>query len=118
MKNSILCPSCNLEIDVQYVLAQKLEQEIKNKYVSENASKQKEFSQKEALLKQKEKELINQEQKQKEQLENQVQERLKQETVVVKKRLQKELENEQSEAINKIQLELYEKNKIFKIKRS
>jgi hypothetical protein len=114
MSNTINCPNCNVEIDVQDILAHQLEDEIRVKYQNQLLAEKKQFEEKEqALLQQK----LEFEAKKKQ--ENELfQERLEQQLRVDRKALEDKLKakllEENADQMLSLQKELREKSEQVK----
>jgi len=120
-KNTIKCPNCQTEVDVNKILYYQLEDELKKKNFEEQKkikkeSERKEKEYKKALdsLKAKEESIKAQEEKFEEALKRATKEQLKREKKKLHDELKKELESEQNESMALLQKELNEKSEQVK----
>lgn len=110
----IKCPNCGTSIDVQDILAQQLEEEIKQKYQSQLADEQKKVADQEQKLRN-EKEAFDLKKKQENELfQEKLQQQLKEERKSIEDKIKAKLTEEQSEQFQALQKELNEKSEQIK----
>ncbi|WP_324172092.1 DUF2130 domain-containing protein [Sulfurimonas sp.] len=116
-KTTIKCPNCNTDIDVNDILYHQLEDELKQKNISEQKklrdeveAKRKEYKQAFDTLKVQEEAIKEQQEKFDEELKKATQLQLKIEKQKLQESIKKELQEEQSESIALLKKELDEKS--------
>lgn len=114
MSNTIQCPNCSHEIDVQDVLSHKLEHEIRQKYIHENALKEKAYLEKEAQIEAERKKLQEEKTKQEQLFQSELKKAIADREAKLKAELVKSIQEEQEEAYQKMQEELNVKNEQLK----
>jgi len=107
MSNTINCPHCNTEINVEEALSHKLEQDIKLKNTKDLAKKQQELDKALSGIK-------NREDAVEKAIESQVLERVQSERSKLHTSIKKQVESEQSEAMELLKNELKEKSEVTK----
>jgi len=110
MSNSINCPNCNHEIDVNDVIYHQVEDQLKNQMKQEQLRYKEELNKEQAKLKAQQEALEAERQKQDDLINQSVAEKVKAERM----RLQKQLEDEQSDRIKLMQDELDNKSQKLK----
>lgn len=109
-ENKIDCPNCGNEIDVQDILYHQVDAQLKKKYQDELAKEKENFNVQFSELKAQKKSLDEQKKKQQEEIDKQVSDQVKASELVLKKKLQQEAEQEQSEALSSLKQELNDKS--------
>ena len=113
-KNTIKCPSCESQIDVNKILYHQLEDELKQKNLMDKQKLEKENKKREDALEKKLEMLQAKEEKFEEALTKATKEQLKREKQKLHKELKRELLLEQSESMALLQKELNEKSEQVK----
>ena len=113
-KNTIKCPSCESQIDVNKILYHQLEDELKQKNLMDKQKLEKENKKREDVLEKKLEMLQAKEEKFEEALTKATKEQLKREKQKLHKELKQELLLEQSESMALLQKELNEKSEQVK----
>jgi len=113
-KNTIKCPSCETQIDVNKILYHQLEDELKQKNLMDKQKLEKENKKREDALEKKLEMLQAKEEKFEETLTKATKEQLKREKQKLHKELKQELLLEQSESMALLQKELNEKSEQVK----
>jgi len=112
--NQIHCPNCGTAIDVQDILAHKLEEGIRKEFNNQLAKEQKKFQDMEAKL-QKDKEEFDQKKKMENELfQERMEKQLKEEKKSMEAKLKAKLNEEQAEQFQSLQKELNEKSEQLK----
>ena len=110
----IECPNCGFELDVNEILYQQLDSELRQKYNDELAKEKKKFDQQQSAIDAARKELETEKEKVDEQIADRVKAGLAAERQKVQERLKKELEEEQAERFKELQVELNRKSEQVK----
>ena len=110
----ITCPECDCEIDVDSILAHRIEERIKKDYSNKFAEKLKENEEQKLKLEQEKNELNKREIELQKTIEDAVSQKLKSQELILKDRLKKDLEQEQSQQFQSLQNELNEKSEQLK----
>lgn len=110
MSNSINCPNCNHEIDVNDVIYHQVEDQFKEQMKQEQLRMKESLAKEQAKIKEQQEALESERAKQEELVKQSVAERIKAERL----KLQKELEDEQSERFSSLQEELNAKSQKLK----
>lgn len=113
-KDNIKCPNCGQNIDINSVLYNKLEQEIKAKYAKEAVAHEKEYESAKEKLKAKELEFAKKQSDYEKNLHVKLQEELLKERTKLEKDIKKQLETEQSLSMAKLKEEIEEKSEKLK----
>jgi len=113
-QNTIKCPKCGEEIDVQDILYHQVDEELKKKYQEELAKEKEAFETKSSELDAKQKAIEAREKKQEEEIEKLVADKVKTSEALLKKKLKSEAEDEQADAIASLKEELNEKSSKIK----
>lgn len=114
MKNTLICPQCSMEIDIDEVLIHQLKDEIKKDLNEKHTKKENEFKKKVSdFLSEKEK-LEKEKEGLAETISKQVQEKVKDEKSKFEKSIIQKIEEEQSEVLKTLQEELKEKSNKLK----
>lgn len=113
-KNTILCPNCKTEIDVNEILYQQIEQQMKEKFDTENNKRQEEYESALADIKNQEKSLKKQQQEFDDKLQEQLATQLKAEQKKLTDKIKQQLHDEQGEQIALLQKEISEKSEQVK----
>ena len=108
---NIRCPNCDTAIDVDQILYQQLEDDIKKKYQSHLAELKKDMAQKENLLQNKQRQLVQKEKDIEDKIQQSVQLQLSKEKAALQSKLKKQLELENEAKIKLLEQELLEKSK-------
>ncbi len=112
--NQIHCPNCGTAIDVQDILAHKLEEGIRKEFNQQLAKEQKKFEDMEVKL-QKDKEEFDQKKKMENELfQERMEKQLKEEKKSIEAKLKAKLHEEQAEQFQTLQKELNEKSEQLK----
>ncbi|WP_350291890.1 DUF2130 domain-containing protein [uncultured Croceitalea sp.] len=116
MKNEtqIKCPNCGTSIDVQDILAHQLEEEIKQKYQSQIAEEKKKYESEQEKLKLEKDEFEKKKKQENELFQEKLQSQLKEEKLLIEKKIKSKLLDEQSEQFKALQTELNEKSEQVK----
>jgi hypothetical protein len=116
MKNEtkIKCPSCGTAIDVQDVLSHQLEEDFKKKYNAQLAEEKKKYEKEFEQLNQQKEDFEKKKQNENELFQERFDAKLKEEKIVLEKKLKVKLLEEQSEQMALIQKELSEKSEQVK----
>ncbi len=116
MKNEtqIKCPNCNTSIDVQDILAQQLEAEIKQKYQSELAAEKNKFEKEFETLNLAKEAFENQKKQENKLFKERLEKELKESKKELEEDLKKKLKEEQDEQFLSLQKELNEKSEQIK----
>lgn len=109
-KRKINCPNCAEEIDVNDILYQQVDRDLKQKYNDDLAKEKEKFETKNSKLNKERKELEEGRKTQKKEIENKVKTELKQKEINLKRKYKAEAEKEQSDAITLLREELNEKS--------
>ena len=110
----IECPNCGFELDVNEILYQQLDSELRQKYNDELAKEKKRFDQQQHDIDAARKELEAEKEKVDEQIADQVKAGLAEERQKIQERLKKELQEEQAERFKELQGELNRKSEQVK----
>ena len=110
----IECPNCGFELDVNEILYQQLDSELRQKYNDELAKEKKKFDQQQSAIDAARKELEAEKARVDEQIADRVKAGLAAERQQVQERLKKELEEEQAERFKELQGELNRKSEQVK----
>ena len=110
----IECPNCGFELDVNEILYQQLDSELRQKYNDELAKEKKKFDQQQSAIDAARKELETEKEKVDEQIADRVKAGLAAERQKMQERLKKELEEEQAERFKELQVELNRKSEQVK----
>ena len=113
-KNTIQCPNCKTVIDVNELLYQQIEQQIKEKFDSEINKRDEEYEKALADIKNQEKALKKQQQEFDDKLQEQLDSKLKEEQKKLTDKIKQQLQDEQSEQIALLQKEISEKSEQVK----
>jgi hypothetical protein len=114
MSNTINCPNCNVEIDVQDILAHQLEDEIRAKYQSQLLAEKKQFEEREQALIQQKLEFEAKKKQENELFQERLEQQLKQDRKQIEEKLKAKVLEENSEYLQSIQKELREKSEQVK----
>jgi hypothetical protein len=110
----ITCPECGYEIDVDGILAHRIEERIKKDYSNKFAEKLKENEEQKLKLEQEKNELNKREIELQKTIEDAVSQKLKSQEPILKESLKKDIEQEQSQQFQSLQNELNEKSEQLK----
>ena len=99
----ITCPECGCEIDVDGILAHRIEERIKKDYSNKFAEKLKENEEQKLKLEQEKNELNKREIELQKTLEDAVSQKLKSQEPILKESLKKDIEQEQSQQFQSLQ---------------
>ena len=108
--NSINCPNCGQEIDVNEILYHQVDEQLKKKYADELAREKHKFDAQSIKLAADRKQLEADRDRQNEEIARKVSEELKQKELALKKQIKTETEQEQSEALKAMRDELDQKS--------
>lgn len=116
MKNQskINCPQCGAEIDVQDVLAQQLETEIRKSYETKLSEEKKKFDEQSSQLAADRALFEEKKKKENELIREKIDAKLKEEKVLLEKQIKAGIEKEKSEQFDQLQKELNEKSEKLK----
>ena len=114
IQTQISCPNCGTQIDVNEVLAGKLEKEMQKKFQHEVNEHREKYRQALDQLKEKKKTLKTEQEHFDEKLKEQLQQQLKAQAQELRSSIKQELQNEQSEQIALMREELEEKSQQLK----
>jgi hypothetical protein len=114
MSNTINCPNCSVEIDVQDILAHQLEDEIRAKYQNQLLAEKKLFEEKEQALIQQKLEFEAKKKQENELFQERLEQQLKQDRKLIEEKLKTKVLEENSEYLQSIQKELREKSEQVK----
>jgi hypothetical protein len=113
-ESTIRCPACGAEINVSDVLFHQVLEQLKKNFDAQSAAKEKEFKQKELKLQQ-EKELLEKTQESlQEQINAAVKQKVSAEKANMEKTLWKQIDEEKSEQVKKLEEELNKKSEQVK----
>lgn len=113
-ENSIKCPDCGADIDVNEVLYHQLEERIKSSYDKKSAKEKQALQARLVELESKEKKLNKEKEKLESTVEQQVKAKLKTETGKLEKSLRQKIDEEKSEQFEALQKELGQKSEQLK----
>lgn len=113
-ETQIKCPNCNTSIDVQDILAQQLEAEIKQKYQSELAAEKNKFEKEFETLNLAKEAFENQKKQENKLFKERLEKELKESKKELEEDLKKKLKEEQDEQFLSLQKELNEKSEQIK----
>lgn len=113
-ENQIKCPNCSTSIDVQDILANQLEEEIKQKYQSQIAQEKKKYESEQEKLKQEKLDFEEKKKKENELFQERLDNQLKESKKEIESKLKLKLKEEQSEQFDALQKELNEKSEQVK----
>jgi len=113
-ENSIKCPDCGVEIDVNEVLYHQLEERIKSSYDKKAAKEKQALKERLVEIKSKEEMLNMEKEKLESTVEQQVRSKLKTETGKLEKLLREKIDEEKSEQFEELQRELGMKSEQLK----
>lgn len=108
-KNSIKCPNCGMQIDVNEILYHELENQMQKKFQNEVAEHRKKYKDAIELFKQKEEALKEQEEKFQKRVDDAIKENLKKESKKIEDEIRKNINEENKQQIEVMQKELREK---------
>lgn len=116
MKNQtqINCPNCGTAVDVQGILAQQLEEEIKQKFQFQLAEEKKKYETEFESLNLAKEEFVKKKKQENELFQERLERQLKEEKKTIELKLKSKLQEEQSEQFNALQNELNEKSEQVK----
>ena len=114
LSNTIECPNCGQLIDVNELLYNKLDDELKKKYNAQIAEEKKKFEKEYDSLKADRTELETEKKKLKDAIDSGIKEGLETERLRLEKEIKQKVEEEQSERINSLEKELNQKSKQLK----
>lgn len=109
-KVNIKCPNCGQKIDVDQILYNQLEDDIRQKYLKELSRVKQDFEDKESKLKQKERMITEKEALMQEQIDQKVKEEMVAQKSSLTIQLKKQLESENEDRIKSMQEELNSKS--------
>lgn len=110
----IKCPNCTTSIDVQDILAQKLEEEIKNKYQKQLQNEQQRYKQEQEKLHAEKEAFERKKQQENELFQERLEKKIREERSILENKLKAKLQEEQLEQFNALQKELNEKSEQIK----
>lgn len=110
----IKCPNCATSIDVQDILAQKLEEEIKHKYQKQLHNEQQRYKQEQEKLLAEKEAFERKKQQENELFQERLEKKIREEKAVLENKLKHKLQEEQLEQFNALQKELNEKSEQIK----
>lgn len=113
-ENSIKCPDCGADIDVNEVLYHQLEERIKSSYDKKSAKEKQALQARLVELESKEEKLNKEKEKLESTVEQQVKAKLKTETGKLEKSLRQKIDEEKSEQFEALQKELGQKSEQLK----
>lgn len=113
-KNTIQCPNCKTEIDVNEILYHQIEKQMKEKFDSENDKRQEEYEAALIDIKNQEKSLKKQQQEFDDKLQEQLATQLKAGQKKLTEKIKQQIQEEQSEEIALLQKEISEKSEQVK----
>lgn len=113
-KNTIQCPNCKTEIDVNEILYQQIEQQMKEKFDTEDSKRQEEYETALSDIKNQERALKKQQQEFDYKLQEQLATQLKAEQKKLTDKIKQQLQEEQSEQIASLQKEISDKSEQVK----
>jgi len=113
-KNTIQCPSCKTEIDVNEILYQKIEQQMKEKFDAESSKRQEEYDTALSDIKKQERAIKKQQEEFDDKLQEQLATQLKAEQKKLTEKIKQQIKEEQSEEIALLQKEISEKSEQVK----
>jgi hypothetical protein len=112
--NTVLCPKCGAEINVNEVLLKQLTEQVTKDFSAQNAIKEKAFKDKELKLEE-EKELLSKAQEAlQEQVNAAVKQKLSVEKSILEKSIRKQIDEEKSEQVKALETELNQKSEQLK----
>ncbi len=112
--NQIKCPNCGTSIDVQDILADQLEEEIKQKYQSQIAEEKKKYESEQEKLEREKLDFEEKKKKENQLFQERLQNQLKESKKEIESKLKLKLKEEQSEQFDALQKELNEKSEQVK----
>lgn len=112
--NQIHCPNCGASIDVQDILAHKLEEEIQKKYNTQLAEEKKFIGEMEAKLQKEREEFQEKKKRENELFQERMEKMLKEERKEILQKVEAQVKEEQSEQLKALQKELNEKSEQVK----
>lgn len=114
-KESIIkCPECGAEIDVNTVLYNQLEEQIKNVYDKKALKKEKEFEERAKEIESEKEEIKKEKSKLNDLVDKQVQSKIKLEKAKIEKTVREQIEEEKSEQLKTLENELKQKSEQVK----
>lgn len=114
MSNTINCPNCNVEIDVQDILAHQLEDEIRVKYQNQLLTEKKQFEEKEQALLQQKLEFEAKKKQENELFQERLEQQLRVDRKAMEDKLKAKLLEENADQMLSLQKELREKSEQVK----
>lgn len=112
--NQIHCPNCGTTIDVQDILAHKLEEDIKKRYNQQLLAEQKRFEEMQQRLLREKEEFDEKKKRENELFQERMEKQLKEEKRLMEEKLKTKLREEQAEQFQILQKELNEKTEQIK----
>jgi hypothetical protein len=109
-KNTVTCPECKSEIDVNQILYHQLEEQIKNDYATKSKQKEKEIDEQRQAIDIEKQELVQYKQRINGLIADQVKEGIKTEKINLEKQLREKIMEESSDQMKDMQKELLEKS--------
>lgn len=109
-KSIINCPQCGEEIDVNDILYNQVDEQLKKKYNNDLAKEKEKFDEQSTKLNKEREKFEADKELQEENIKEQVKEEVKQRELALKKRYKAEAEEEQSDALKSLRDELEEKS--------
>lgn len=113
-ETKINCPNCGHPIDVEDILAHRLEEELKKKFAAQLAAEKKKYDDELKTLDKAKEEFELKKKKENELFQERLDKQLKEERKVMEEKLKQKLVEEQSEQFNALQKELNEKSEQVK----
>jgi len=113
-KNSINCPTCDTEIDVQDMLSQQLEEEIRSKYMKQFAEERKSVEAKEQTLREQQLKFEEAKKRENESFKKRLEQKLSEEKEALQVSLRKKIETESEASFKEMQQELAQKSEQIK----
>lgn len=113
-ENVINCPQCGAKIDVNEILYQQLEGQIKKQFDKQNAEREKKYEIKLKNLEDQQKEIEQEKERLKDKVDAEVRQTLRNEKQKLEKNIRSRIEEEKSEELKVLQNELQEKSNKLK----
>ncbi|MBD3636293.1 MAG: DUF2130 domain-containing protein [Crocinitomicaceae bacterium] len=113
-ESKVKCPNCGTEIDINDILTHQLEEELKKKYISEFAEKNKEVEKKKADLEKLKADFEENRRKENELFQERLEKKLKEERTELETKLKTKIREEQEDQLKLLTTELKEKSEQIK----